>query len=239
MTGTPGFHPMTESSTLPALPLFPLGSVLFPGGLLPLRIFEVRYLDMIGRCHKAGAPFGVVALTEGSEVRIAGAATERFELVGTLARIAKFSAPHPGLLQIECVGAERFSIGDNLQQAKGLWTADVETMPDDVALDVPPDLAHTADALRRLITALELRQGKARNAADSEGEGESDGEIERELRLPFMPPWHFDDCGWLANRWCELLPLSSAMKQRMMVLDSPLMRLELVSDLLAKARISS
>ena len=60
---------MSEKISLQSLPLFPLGSVLFPGGLLPLRIFEVRYLDMIGKCHKTGAPFGVVSLTEGVEVR--------------------------------------------------------------------------------------------------------------------------------------------------------------------------
>ena len=59
----------TTSTTLTQLPLFPLQSVLFPGGSLPLRIFEVRYLDMIGRCHKAGEPFGVVCLSEGSDTR--------------------------------------------------------------------------------------------------------------------------------------------------------------------------
>nr|MDQ6880725.1 LON peptidase substrate-binding domain-containing protein [Pseudomonadota bacterium] len=77
---------MSSALTLSSLPLFPLGTVLFPGGLLPLRIFEVRYLDMIGRCHKAGAPFGVVSLTQGSEVRVPGA-TEAFAQVGTLATI--------------------------------------------------------------------------------------------------------------------------------------------------------
>jgi len=61
---------LSSAFTLSSLPLFPLGTVLFPGGVLPLRIFEVRYLDMIGKCHKAGAPFGVVSLTEGSEVRV-------------------------------------------------------------------------------------------------------------------------------------------------------------------------
>ena len=60
---------MSDTLKLSSLPLFPLGSVLYPGGLLPLRIFEVRYLDMIGKCHKTGAPFGVVSLTEGSEDR--------------------------------------------------------------------------------------------------------------------------------------------------------------------------
>ena len=63
---------MTSALTLQSLPLFPLGAVLFPGGVLPLRIFEVRYLDMISRCRKAGAPFGVVLLTQGTEVRRPG-----------------------------------------------------------------------------------------------------------------------------------------------------------------------
>ena len=75
---------MPSVLTLQSLPLFPLGTVLFPGGVLPLRIFEVRYLDMIGRCHKAGAPFGVVSLTQGSEVQSPGS-TEAFANVGTLA----------------------------------------------------------------------------------------------------------------------------------------------------------
>jgi hypothetical protein len=68
---------MSSALTLQSLPLFPLGTVLFPGGVLPLRIFEVRYLDMIGKCQKAGAPFGVVSLTHGSEVRQPGS-TESF-----------------------------------------------------------------------------------------------------------------------------------------------------------------
>jgi Lon protease-like protein len=62
--------------TLHCLPLFPLGTVLFPGGVLPLRVFEVRYLDMVGKCHRSGAPFGVVALAEGHEVRVAGAVVD-------------------------------------------------------------------------------------------------------------------------------------------------------------------
>ena len=95
---------MSESLALFSLPLFPLSAVLFPGGTLPLRIFEVRYLDMIGKCHKAGAPFGVVMLTQGTEVRQpnAGAqdgsrfAKECFHTVGTLATITKLSTPQTG-----------------------------------------------------------------------------------------------------------------------------------------------
>ena len=63
---------MTSNLTLSSLPLFPLGTVLFPQGILPLQIFEVRYLDMISRCHRAGAPFGVVSLSSGNEVIQAG-----------------------------------------------------------------------------------------------------------------------------------------------------------------------
>jgi uncharacterized protein len=94
-------RPAGEPLTLSQLPLFPLQTVLFPGGWMPLRIFEVRYLDMIKRCHKAGAPFGVVCLSEGSEVRRADAASpdgfaqEAFHAVGTVAASNRSSIPSP------------------------------------------------------------------------------------------------------------------------------------------------
>jgi len=207
---------------LASLPLFPLGSVLFPGGLLPLRIFEVRYLDMIRRCHKAGVPFGVVALTQGSEVRVAGAEAERFSAVGTLAQITALDAPQAGLLQIECLGTQRFRVRTSERLKHGLWTAEVERLADDVALPIPDDLTHVATALRRLVETLEARK---------QAQGDD------ELRLPLVPPYHFDDCGWVANRWSELLPMQPELKQRLMELDSPLMRLELVGDLLARTGI--
>jgi Lon protease-like protein len=214
---------MSMPPLLSSLPLFPLGTVLFPGGLLPLRIFEVRYLDMITRCYKAGAPFGVVRLTQGSEVRVAGAAAERFAGVGTLAEIRVLDAPQAGLLQIECVGTQRFRVRSSEHQKHGLWVAEVERLPDDLPLEVPEDLRPVADALRRLIDTLEER--KRMEAADG-------------LRLPFDEPYHLDDCGWVANRWSELLPLPAELKQRLMELDSPVMRLELVSDLLARSGVT-
>jgi Lon protease-like protein len=204
------------------IPLFPLGTVLFPGGLLPLRIFEVRYLDMIGKCRKAGVPFGVVSLTSGSEVRKAGAEAERFSSVGTLAEIREFDSPQSGLLQIECVGTQRFRIRQTELQKHGLWVAEVEAVPDDVALEIPDDLKHTSTALRRLIDTLEER----RRAQDETA------------RLPIGEPYRLDDCGWVANRWCELVPMQLELRQRLMALDSPLMRLELVSDLLARTGIT-
>ncbi|HSV45408.1 MAG TPA: LON peptidase substrate-binding domain-containing protein [Ramlibacter sp.] len=209
---------MSSALTLQSLPLFPLGTVLFPGGLLPLRIFEVRYLDMIGRCHKAGAPFGVVSLTEGSEVRTPGG-KEAFSMVGTLATISALESPRPGLMMVRASGAQRFRITASDQLRHGLWVADVERLAPDMAVPIPDDLRSTADALARLIQSL---QHKAM-APD---------------QLPLQGPWQLDDCGWVANRWCELLPLPVPLKQRLMELDNPLVRLELVSDVLARTGIS-
>ncbi|MBD9667507.1 LON peptidase substrate-binding domain-containing protein [Variovorax sp. VRV01] len=214
---------MTTQPLLHSLPLFPLGTVLFPDGVLPLRIFEVRYLDMIGKCRKADAPFGVVSLTSGSEVRKAGAEAESFAAVGTLAVIREFDSPQSGLLQIECVGTQRFRVRTAELQKYGLWVAEVEAMAEDTALEIPGDLQHTATALRRLVDTLEER----RRAQGAEA-----------LRLPVGEPYRFDDCGWVANRWCELVPMQLELRQRLMELDSPLMRLELVSDLLARAGIT-
>src|SRR6478672_11699426 len=104
----PASPSLATALTLQSLPLFPLGTVLFPGGVLPLRIFEVRYLDMIGRCHRAGAPFGVVSLTQGQEVRQPGSGPESFATVGTLATITSLEQPRPGLMTIRATGAQRF-----------------------------------------------------------------------------------------------------------------------------------
>src|SRR3954468_20928573 len=119
---------MSSALTLQSLPLFPLSTVLFPGGVLPLRIFEVRYLDMIGKCYKAGAPFGVVSLTQGSEVRQPGS-TEAFAQVGTLATIHDFEQPQSGLMLLRATGTQRFRITASDQLRHGLWVADVERLP--------------------------------------------------------------------------------------------------------------
>ena len=205
--------------TLQSLPLFPLGAVLFPGGVLQLRVFEVRYLDMIARCHKAGAPFGVVLLTQGSEVRQPGA-KEAFSSVGTLASIGELESPRPGLMMIRASGTQRFRITASDQLKHGLWIADVERLPPDMSVSIPDDLRVTARALGKLIASLQQK-------------GDTPGQ------MPLQGPWRLDDCGWVANRWCELLPLPVPLKQRMMELDNPLVRLELVSDVLARTGITS
>jgi len=224
---------MPEALTLTSLPLFPLGTVLYPDGLLPLRIFEVRYLDMIGKCHKTGAPFGIVSLTEGVEVRRPadmasphaqpggdGFAHEAFSTIGTLATISEFSVPQPGLMVIRCHGIQRFEISRREKLRHGLWVADVTRLENDLPVKIPADLQPTADALGKLIQRLQQP-------------GVPPG------RMPLLAaPYRLADCGWVANRWCELLPLPLTLKQRLMALDNPLLRLELVCDILERTGIS-
>ncbi|MDO8776109.1 MAG: LON peptidase substrate-binding domain-containing protein, partial [Burkholderiaceae bacterium] len=212
---------MAEPLALFSLPLFPLETVLFPGGSLPLRIFEVRYLDMIGKCRKTGAPFGVVTLTQGTEVRRPddgapggdGFAHEAFHAVGTLATITEFSAAHAGLIVIRCTGTQRFRMSSHEKLKHGLWIANVATLADDLPVKIPADLRGVAIALGNLITTLQARAVPPQ-------------------QMPLQPPYRLDDCGWVANRWCDLLPLPNHQKHAMLMLDNPMIRLELMHDVL-------
>ena len=204
--------------TLTSLPLFPLGSVLFPGGVLALRVFEVRYLDMVRKCRQAGAPFGVVSLTQGHEVRRAGAPEEQFSDVGTLAIIDLLESPQPGLVTVLCRGSQRFRITRRSVLPHGLWVADVDHLPQDVEVPVPQDLQNTANALAQVLSTLRARDPASPTAIVPTAE-------------------QLGDCGWVANRWCELLPLPLPLKQQLMELDNPLVRLELVGDVLSRTGI--
>ena len=210
---------MTQALTLQSLPLFPLGSVLFPDGVLALRVFEVRYLDMVRKCHQAGAPFGVVSLTQGREVRQPGAPQERFSAIGTLAVIEQLHSPQPGLITLQCRGAQRFHITQRSLLPHGLWVADIDQIAPDLTIPVPQDLKKAATALAQVLRTLQQRDPEAAIAA---------------------PPTaaQLDDCGWVANRWCELLPVPLELKQRLMELDNPLVRLELVTDVLGRLGIA-
>ncbi|RJG15710.1 LON peptidase substrate-binding domain-containing protein [Massilia cavernae] len=193
-----------------SIPLFPLATVLFPDGVLPLQIFEVRYLDMIGKCIADGSPFGVVLLTHGSEVRTPQG-DEQFEQAGTLATVQETIEASPGLLKVMCRGASRFRIISSARQPNGLWTAEVELCENDHAVPIPSELQGASDALDRVLESL--------------------GDIPEE-RWPLLPPFQLDDCGWVANRWCDLLPLPPPQKQMLLMLDNPVIRLELLHDML-------
>jgi len=217
---------MSEPLALSLLPLFPLGTMLCPGGFLPLRIFEVRYLDMIGKCFKTGSPFGVVTLIKGTEVRRAtgapgdSTAGETFHPVGTLVTITELTRPQPGLMEIKCTGTQRFRITQTQLLKHGLWVANVKLLDDDMSVPIPDDLKGTSVALANLINSLKT------------------GDVP-EAHMPVQPPYRLEDCGWVANRWCELLPISPDHKQGLLALDNPLVRLELVSDALNRSGIAS
>lgn len=210
-----------------ALPLFPLGQVLFPGGVLSLRVFEVRYLDMVAKAHQTQTPFGVVALKMGSEVRkppmVDGrpSVAETLYEVGTLANITHFETPQPGLIELRCVGTERFHLMRHEPGKGGLWTAEAFAFGADAKLAIPADLQAVAQALKTVHNKLLAKQT-------------TKGEIGQGL---FVPNGDWNDCAWVANRWCELLRLPLELKQRLMQLDNPLMRLELVGDLLERQGI--
>jgi hypothetical protein len=190
------------------LPLFPLQTVLFPGGLLSLKIFETRYLDLATACLREHRPFGVVALRKGQEVR-RGDEPVVFEDIGVVAELLEVDASHNGILHVRCRGTQRFRIDSVRQQADGLWIGSVEFLPDD-------EIVAPAEAM------LETVRGLANAIASLKGKG-----VE-----PFESPYHFDHAGWVANRWCEILPIPLAAKQKLMELPDARMRLGLVDEFL-------
>lgn len=206
---------MADISSLHSLPLFPLNTVLFPGSVLSLQVFEVRYLDMVRKCHSADAPFGVVALQSGHEVRKAGAQAEQLYTAGVLAHITELDASQPGLMLLQCEGGQRFQIEHSWQLPHGLWMADVQLLAADPAVPVPPHLLSAAYMLFQVLMNMH-----GQDAA----------------QLP--TPAQMKDCSWVANRWASLLPLPVAVKQQLMTLDNPLLRLELIADVLEQGEAS-
>jgi Lon protease-like protein len=195
-------------------PLFPLGNALFPDGVTHLRIFEVRYLDMIGKCIADGTPFGVVPLLEGREVRTPEG-REVLAAAGTLARIVESSAPMPGLLQIVCAGTSRFRLLSAEQGKYGLWSGEIEILPDDEPREIAPGLQPAANALGALIADLQRRATPA-------------------ALMPIARPFRLDECGWVANRWSEILPLPPAIRQELLLTTDPDARLARIHDLLGE-----
>jgi Lon protease-like protein len=143
----PAPAPRFGGSEIDDLPLFPLNTVLFPGGRLPLRIFEQRYMTMAKACLKDGSPFGVCLIRDGREV---GEPAVPFE-VGTLARIAEWDMPQLGVLQIIARGDGRFRILERRTQADGLARARVESIAEDEDAPIPPACARCARLLERVI----------------------------------------------------------------------------------------
>lgn len=190
------------------LQLFPLRAVLFPGGLLSLKVFEARYLDLIGDCLREQKSFGVVGLKQGAEVRQSSDAVQ-LEAIGCQAELLDVNSEQPGILKVKCRGGQRFEIISSRQQDNGLWVAEVEELAGDGDIAPTPEMARTVVSLAQAIKKLHT-QGIN----------------------PALEPFRYEEAGWVANRWCELLPLSQEARQRLMELPDPLVRLRLVDEFL-------
>jgi len=196
----------SQSAPTAEIPLFPLNTVLFPAGPLPLRIFEPRYVDMVRYCMREHAPFGVVLIKAGVE---AGGAVTSTADVGTSARIADFFQMPDGLLGIRCVGERKFKVLDRRVQNDGLNMGTVEWASAERAVDLPAEYMHLAALLRKVLPEL--------------------GEIYQAV------PKHFDDAGWVSARLAEILPINLAEKQLCLELADPVQRLERLAPFIRRA----
>ena len=184
------------------IPLFPLNTVLFPGGLLPLRVFEQRYMEMAKACLRDQTGFGVCLIREGAEV---GAAATP-EAVGCLAHIVHWDMQQLGLLQIVAQGDRRFRILTRRVRDDGLVLASVELLQVEADAPVPAGLTPCRQMLER-ITA------------------------EHGERI-FAKPFRLDSSAWVSARLAEVLPLPLAAKQRLLQLDDGIQRLEVLHEFL-------
>ena len=184
------------------VPLFPLNVVLFPGGPLPLRIFESRYIDMISERMRSEGPFGVVLIRDGVE---AGGQAATFG-IGTLARITDFYQGSDGLLGVTAIGEQRFRLLDTERASDGLNIGTIEVIPDEVAVPLPGGAEPLAEILSSVLDDL--------------------GKLYETL------PRRLDDAGWVANRFIEILPIRLNQKQALLEDNDPLARLELVREVL-------
>jgi uncharacterized protein len=191
------------------IPLFPLSQGLFPDSVLSLNIFEIRYLNLIKRCQREQIPFGVVPLAEGREVQKAGE-TERLHRFGCMAHITQVEALQPAVLFVRCLGGQRFELGEHSRGAYGLWSGSIRLLDADTPKAIPPHLQPLADQLGELIASAQKQNVAA--------------------KLPMAPPYRLDECGWVANRWADLLPLRASEKTELLAEADPEARLARVSQ---------
>lgn len=200
------------------VPLFPLHSVLFPGGILPLKVFEARYIDMVRACMKSGLPFGVALIKSGQEV---GNAAEP-EDVGCLANIMHWDMEKPGILMLRTQGGERFRILETRALPDERLEARIDLIPADARL--PVDDMHVACA-KALKTVVEAIQAKGK---DEQGD---------DYVSPFAFPLQLDQSGWVANRWCEILPIPLKARQKLLELEDAQSRLSIIYRYLQQHKI--
>jgi uncharacterized protein len=180
------------------IPVFPLHAVLFPGSLLPLKIFEQRYLDMLKACLRDSEPFGAFLIREGAEV---GAPAVPYP-VGCLARILDWEMPQLGVFHVKTLGTQKVQISGTKAQPNGLLTAAAEALPPEPDKPLAPEHAICARVLRLIIEEI----GEER----------------------FHSPLRFDDAVWVSYRLAEVLPIGLNVRQQILELNESAARLEVL-----------
>jgi uncharacterized protein len=191
-----------------SLPLFPLRTVLFPGGMLPLKVFEQRYVEMTKACMMNNRPFGVCLIVQGEEVATQSGAPPDIANVGTLARITDWDVPQVGILHLATVGETRFQVRKQSTQPNGLVVGEVTPIEAELAQPI-------GEAFKPLAQLLELiasRVGPRNFPADR----------------------NFDDASWVGYRLAELLPLPLSIKQSMLEINDAEVRLKVLQKFLSQ-----
>jgi uncharacterized protein len=187
--------------------LFPLATTLFPGGVLPLKIFELRYLDMVKKCIAQNLGFGVV-----STLPQAGESGATYSNVGTLATITHWDMPHVGIFTLNTCGAIRFAIEARWVEKDGLNVGRVRLIPNEPDAVFPLEF----EPLARLLAAL----------------------IENVGADKFPSPLQLDSASWVSMRLAEVIPLSLKIKQQLLEINDPVLRLRAIETFLARNNVT-
>jgi uncharacterized protein len=185
-----------------AMPIFPLKTVLFPGGRLPLRVFETRYMEMVKDCLKEGHAFGICSITSGEEV----GAPAAYAPVGTIAKIESWDMPQLGILNLVTEGGSRFNVLERDVSATGLALAKVTLLQEEDAESAPEPPPALVELLQKLIE---------RVGADH-----------------FCAARHFDDPNWVSYRLAEILPIKLSVKQKLLEVNDSEVRLRVIAEFL-------
>jgi len=200
-----------SNTTTQKIPLFPLGTVLFPDGVIALKIFEARYLDMIKQCLREKTEFGVISIIKNLDTNHESSAVS-FSNIGTLALIEDFDPVQPALYMTKSFGTQRFKLLSSTQESNGLWIGDIELLEKDPHIPIPQEHQKVAQLLDEIISVIQ--------SEDLLGEA------------LFKKPFKVDDCGWVSNRLAELLPISLLQKNHLLAQTNPRIRLDLISEII-------
>ncbi len=189
-----------------------MGTTLFPGGVIALKIFEARYLDMMKRCLRENSPFGVVSILDNQPIDSDASARANFSNIGTLAILEEFDPIQPALYMTKSYGTQRFHILNIKQESDGLWMGQIELIDADPEIPLPKEHEKVAALLHEIISIIK--------SEDLLGDD------------VFKIPENLDDCGWVSNRLAELLPLPPAQKNHLLAQSNPRIRLDLISEII-------